>query len=198
MPYELRMARAALGFRPHTGWAAAVGIVEGPDVPRVVLRRRLELFGASAHVYHRAAEQRATARALVDDASTEVRLRADAAVAECAAELERAGHAVAGATVIRSSAKLPAALDAILASHPLIHSAEGELFAGALDDACRARKLPVGSVAHRNLSARAAAALGLGEEELRRRVTAAGRAVGKPWAQDQKAAMLAAWPALLA
>ena len=49
----------------------------------------------------------------------------------------------------------------------------------------------------RDLPALCAAALGVSEGALRKRLAELGRELGPPWRQDQKSATLAAWLALL-
>jgi hypothetical protein len=74
-----------------------------------------------------------------------------------------------------------------------MHAAEGELFRRALSDACSACDVRVSMSRSRDLLARGAEELGVPIEELRRRLTDAGRAIGKPWGQDQKESMLLGW-----
>ena len=56
---------AALGFRVHTGWAAAVVLAGPSTAPRVIDRRRFNLVEETDHdsvfVYHAAAEVDAAA-----------------------------------------------------------------------------------------------------------------------------------------
>ena len=63
---------AILGFRPHTGWAAAVTLTHGAKAPVIVDRRRIAYephAEATRFVYHKAAEGAAAdAQALVEAA----------------------------------------------------------------------------------------------------------------------------------
>jgi len=72
-------------------------------------------------------------------------------------------------------------LAAILAAHPLIHTAEGELFRDVLVWAARECRLPVTGVREKALDA---ASL--------KRVDGLGKSLGPPWTQDQKYATVAA------
>jgi len=114
------------------------------------------------------------------------------------ADLKKRGHDVSGCGVLTGSGRAPASVAAILASHPAMHTADGELFRNALIQASEHYRLPVLRVVERELHARAAAELGLRVEELQRRVSEMGRAIGPPWSQDQKYAAALAWLALAA
>lgn len=160
--------RAALGFSIHTGWAAVVAL---SDSAEVLARRRIELVeGGARFVYH------AVARGLgavggIRDAERTARLRAGAALRDLVQE-----HGITTAAVPRTRGPLPP-LEAILASHPLLHRAEGELYRGAVEEACRTLGLAVVTpVPH-------------------------PPRVGKmspPWGKDQKDAAALAWAALRA
>jgi hypothetical protein len=86
----------------------------------------------------------------------------------------------------------------VLASHALIHAAEGELFREVLREASRRCGLGVLEVKERDLEDLAAQALQGGAAEWRRRLAEWGKALGPPWTQDQKRAALGAWLALAA
>ena len=74
-------------------------------------------------------------------------------------DLRMLGHQVAGCGLLLGSGGLLPALESILASHPLIHTAEGELFREALRAAIRQCGLPLVAVKERELFTRAAADL---------------------------------------
>lgn len=191
--------RAALGFRAHTGWAASVAV--GADGPRVVDRRRVDLFESrdvlEAEVFHRAADMALPAAGvLIDRARVAARRLAARGLDAVCAELAAAGHEVVAIGVVLGNGRLPDELESILRSHPLIHTAEGELYRSALVDAGNERGLPVTGVASKELYARASRELRVADEALRRRLVELGRDAGKPWAQDQKESALVAWLAL--
>jgi hypothetical protein len=96
-------------------------------------------------------------------------------------ELRQNRHEVVRCGVLLGSGRPLPELAAILASHALIHTAEGELFRDALVWAARECGLPVTGVREKGLNA---AAL--------KRLDALGKALGPPWTQDQKYATLAA------
>ena len=195
--------RAALGFRAHSGWAAVVAIAGPPRSPRVVDRRRIELadpaIPASKQPYHategldlKKAEE--VVRRATDDAQRLARQGLRAVIDD----LRASGHDVIGCGIVLASGRPATTLAATLASHALIHTAEGELFRDVLVRAGDHHDLPVTGVRERELFARGAAELSIPAGELERRVAELGRAIGPPWTQDQKYAALVAWLALAA
>jgi hypothetical protein len=97
--------------------------------------------------------------------------------------------------ILGSGRPLPP-LEATLASHALIHTAEGEFYRQALVEASKHCGLAFLGVKERELYERGAAQLGMPAAELERRVAEMGKALGPPWTQDQKYAALVAWMAL--
>ena len=98
--------------------------------------------------------------------------------------------------IVAGNMELPASLETILASHALIHAAEGEMFRKAIIDACAAKDLAIINFPGTTLNDDGAALLGLTAAKLRDRLAAFGKALGPPWGQDQKEATLVAWLAL--
>jgi len=187
---------AAVGFSVHTGWAASV-LVAGPlPAPRIVLRDRIRLADSEdtdrAEVYHQAARLSGPAAAKF------VRESQDAAArrARAAVESLRESQPLVAAGILMSAGKLPSDLAAILRSHPFIHTAEGVLYREALASAAEECGLEVVRVPRRELPDRFASALGTDEAGARERLAAMGRAIGPPWARDQKDAAMAALVAL--
>jgi hypothetical protein len=113
------------------------------------------------------------------------------------AQLTAEGHRpVAAAFLVKAGRPLPS-LTEILKSHPLLHTAEGELFRQVVVEASTACGLRVEKVDRKELSARAAEAMGLRTDAVQRRLVALGKTLGPPWAQDQRDAVLAAVVALV-
>jgi hypothetical protein len=193
------MAQVTIGFRAHTGWAVAVALAGPPEAPSVVDRRRLDLTDPEVprQAFHVAADLDAgAAEELVERATRTAETLAERAVRGLAGELRAAGHRLAGAGVVLGGGRRLGTLAQVLASHPAMHAAEGELYREVLVHAGAACGLPVTGVPERDLHDRAAAVLGVPGPDLRRRVAELGRACGPPWAQDQKSAALVAWLAL--
>jgi hypothetical protein len=108
-------------------------------------------------------------------------------------DLRRSGCSPLSSGILQASGRLPTALDAILASHAFIHTADGEHFREALSHASERSGCTVTRIAEREALARAAAALGTSPAQLEARVEAMGRPLGPPWTVDQKRATLVAW-----
>ena len=200
--------RVALGLRSHSGWAAlvAVGASRGdspvPSDPEVVLRRRIELADASIEgskqPYHEAEGKKPKEAERIVGRCTDSSRRLAREALRAVVDVLRAGnHDVAGCGLLLASGRpLPADLHAILASHALIHAAEGEMYRDVLRRASEHLSLRVTGVREREVLARAAEATGRPPSELQRRVAEMGRALGPPWRQDEKLATLAAWTVL--
>ncbi len=193
----------ALGLRAHSGWAALVAVAGTPRSPEILLRRRVELadpkFEGSKQPYHAAEGKKLpAAEKIILRCAGDARRLAARAFDEVLAELAKNKRSVAACGLLLASGRPLPGLDAILASHALIHTADGELFRDALAAEAEKRGLPVTRIREKEIFSRAAAALSIPEEEIAQCLKAAGRLVGSPWTQDQKFAALAAWLALAA
>jgi hypothetical protein len=194
-------ARAAVGFRAHSGWAAAVAVAGPADAPAAIARRRIEMVDrgvpGAAQPYHAAAGLNIRdAERIVTNCAERAALLAQRALAAMVEELLSAGYAVTGCGLLLASGRPLPALESILASHPLIHTAEGELFREALRAATRECGVPMAAVKERELFVRGTAELGMPADALERRVSEMGRAMGAPWRQDEKYAAMVGWLAL--
>jgi hypothetical protein len=191
-----RRPPAALGLRAHSGWAALVAVGGTSDAPQVLDRRRIEMADdpEARQPYH-AAEELALvkAQALLDRCGRQAQQRAAAGLGAALAELRADGFDVMGAIVLTASGRTLPGLESILASHALIHTADGEHFRDALALAGKAHRIPVVRIREKDLAAQAAKALGQPAPALQARVTAWGKPLGPPWTQDQKLSALAAW-----
>ncbi len=197
---------AAVGLRAHSGWAAAVALVQarvqassGPaGAPVVAVRRRIEMKERGARgpsqPYHAAVGlDFDEARQMLAGSAARAAGLAAIALREMAGNLREFGHEVIGCGLLLGSGKPLPPLERILASHPLLHTAEGELFREALRAASRECGLPVTEIRERELFARAAADLRLPAAQVEREVAAMAKAIGPPWRQDEKFAAAAAW-----
>ena len=192
---------AALGFRAHSGWAMLV-VLAGPVAdPRVLKRQRVELaepgIPGSKQPFH-AAEglDLPEAEKLVGLCTRTSRALALRAVRGAVADLRKGGHDVAGCGLLLAAGRPLPKLAAILASHALIHAAEGELFRDVLRHAGGKCGLSVTGVVERELRGRCAQALGLSEAALAGRLDGWRAVLGPPWGKDEKEAALVAWLAL--
>jgi Asp-tRNA(Asn)/Glu-tRNA(Gln) amidotransferase A subunit family amidase len=177
--------------------------VGGPRTEPVVLRRqRVELaadYPGSLQPFH-AAEGLELKRAttLIQRSTDAAHTLASRAMRAAVADLRREGHEVVACGLLLASGRPLPALAQILASHALIHAADGELFREALLDTARACGLEVTAVKERELIDRGAERLRVAPAELKSRLDGMGRSLGPPWRQDEKLATLAAWLSLAA
>jgi hypothetical protein len=193
------MERAALGFSPHTGWAAVVALAGARGAPEVVARRRVEV----ATTFETGAVYHAGQGLPLDRAEALVRSSEESFVAAAQAQLEalagelrgRGLEPAAGAIVAGGGRPLPA-LEVILRAHPLVHAAEAELYRRVFLRASEACGIPTARVLLAELPGRVASATGLPARRVDAVLAELGKAAGRPWARDQKLAALAAWGAL--
>ena len=192
---------AAIGLRAHSGWAAMVAITGSLNSPSVLDRRIIALHNprvaGSKQPYH-AAEPLPfkDAEKFVSRCIESTNALADDGLRAALHDLQKEGHSVVGCGILLGSGRTLPTLERVLASHALIHSAEGELYRNALIQAAGKCKVAVAAVKESNAFSRAAEILGHSEDELRRFLSAMGRSLGPPWREDQKHASLAAWIAL--
>lgn len=196
--HTMEAAQAALGFRAHSGWAALVAIAGPPGAPSVIDRRRIELAGPEVPLpvqpYHAAQKlELREAEACVHRFARKAQDLAEVALREAMNRLDEAGYKVVGCGIPLGAGRLAPDFAAAIASHTMLHTAEGELFRSALIKASEDLGLRVLGIRERDLVARGAENLGISPEALPLRLSELGRAVGAPWGQDQKLAALAAW-----
>jgi len=193
------MSRIALGVRSHSGWAALVAIGGPIAEPAIVGRQRIEMTGENQpkQPYHAAEGMKLKeADALIrlcNRASRALALRSFRAVVR---PLLRDGHEVVGCGLLLASGRVLPPLAEVLASHALIHAAEGEMYRDVLRTASRECGLSLTEIKERELWDRCAEVLRLPQAALKRRLDDWGRALGPPWRQDEKYAALVGWLAL--
>jgi hypothetical protein len=196
------MKPAALGFRVHSGWAALVAVAIEDGVPRALARSRPHLVEAFTYQfrqpYHTAAELPFDkASEFISRVRQESRDLAYRAIHEVQSAVQKQGFKLSQAALLLASGKQLPALDKVLASHALVHTADGELFREALLHASTRCRLALTCVKERELLDQAAETLRLRPDALLRRVTELGRPHGSPWTQDEKFATIVAWLSLV-
>ena len=191
-------SEAALGFRAHSGWAALVAVAGPVAEPIAVLRRRVVLSEKTPRQPFHAAEGQAfeAAEGLIRRSSEEAARLAERAIRDAVAEVRALGHEPVSSGLLLAAGRPLPALSEILASHALIHTAEGELFRDVLRQASRRCGLRLTEVRERELEEEASRSLRRPSAALQRRVADWGKALGSPWTQDEKRAALVAWLAL--
>ena len=73
------------------------------------------------------------------------------------------------------------------------HAREGQLFPHALAAAAKTMRIPAITIVESEVFTSAAAKLGKTPDAIKIAVAELGRAVGKPWGAEEKAAAAAAW-----
>ena len=195
-----RSAKVAVGFRAHTGWAAAVTIAIATGVPVVVDRRRVSLHDPAMplEMYHVAGARSASeAKDLIAKATRATNSNAKRALKDLCSELRANGHDVSAAGVVLGSGRLVLPFAAALRSHAGSHAAEGELYRQSLVRASAALGLRLTTIPEPILYEHASAMLKISPARIRTLVADLGKPLGPPWTQDQKSAALIAWLALL-
>lgn len=183
----------ALGVSDHSGWAV-IAAVDGPLAsPRLRSRRRVQLCpdDLPRQAYHAVAEQGAPIE-VIDQV---VRAAGDLASEAISGALREAPGLTAVA-VAMGRTPVPPEVQRILALHPLLHAAEGELYRDVTVAAAAAAGLAVVRFLNKEVRSEAAAALGVTLAVLEEHLAEIGRATGRPWTKDEKDATAAALLAL--
>jgi hypothetical protein len=192
------MQTAAVGFRVHSGWAAAVVLCGPVDAPIVVERRKIQLVKIFTYAYrqpYHTAEKmpRPDAIKFIRGVQLEAKRLALSSLRSLQAYSAEGEFKIARSALLLASGRALPELERILASHALIHTADGELFRDSLRAACAACDLRLECVREKELFAAASSVLKVQTAALKRLIAALGKALGPPWSQDEKFAALAAW-----
>lgn len=195
------MQTAALGFRVHSGWAAAIVLCGPPDAPVVVDRRNIQLVKIFSYTYrqpYHTAEKmpRQDAIKFIRGVQSDAKRLALSSLRSLQATLAEGDFKIVRSALLLASGRALPGLEQILASHALIHTADGELFRNSLRAACALCDFPVEGIREKELFAGASKAFRLQPAVLKRRVAGFGKSLGPPWSQDEKFATLGAWLSL--
>ncbi len=193
--------QVALGFRVHSGWTALVAVSLEKGAPVLLARQRVHLVETFTYEfrqpYHTAKKMPPwQGREFISRMQAEARRLAYSAIRDVQSDLQKQGLKLTRCGLLLASGRPLPGLDKILASHALIHTADGELFRGALLHASVRCGLSDFRIKERGLLDFAEETLRVKSAALMGRVTELGRAFGSPWTQDEKFATLAAWLAL--
>jgi hypothetical protein len=195
------MERAALGVRMHSGWGVLVAVTESRDI---IERRRLDVITDDMRAkrrgnqpYHRAEELglQEAEKYLAEYTAESDRLAREA-LSNTVTELKSRGYEIVAVALLLSARRKLPPLPQILASHPLIHTAEGELFRQTILCSCESLTIPVFGLTERELEICAKVSLGASSSRVLRKIALAGKSLGPPWTGDHKSAALAAYVAL--
>lgn len=195
------MKTAAAGLRVHSGWTALAVVSVERGEPRVLHRDRVLLVKTFnfrfRQPYHTAEKMRfEQGRDFIQQVRIEARRLAQQALRRVQKHLAKDGYALTQCGLLLASAKPLPDLRNILASHALIHTADGELFREAWTLASQKNRIGIFRLREKELLGKAAQTLNLEQSSLTTRLTELGRTFGPPWSQDEKHATLVAWLAL--
>ena len=195
------MKRAALGVRMHSGWGVLVGVSGDANSVEVQVRRHIvtmnPTIAGAKQPYHHAASLTLQnglqdAEKYLDDCAAASVSLAMMAVSDVVRELKERKFRISGCAVLLAAGRPLPPLAKILASHPLIHAAEGEFFRNAVSKACERLEIPVAAMRERDLAEQARAKFGNAANRLQEAISSLGKSIGPPWTKDHKAAALAA------
>jgi len=178
---------SAIGLVPHTGWTWLVRVTGSRAAPKVERRERIVACDVlEAELYHLAAERDRDHERFVATRRTAATRQARDALRDHVAGVRHA--------IVIGKQGLLAPVEQIIAVHPRIHGAEGELWRAIFAEACAAAGLAVTRaeagelrplLAKRHSAAAVAALLDDGK-----------RTCGPPWSREPQDAALGAWSVL--
>jgi hypothetical protein len=191
------MKPAVAAFRMHSGWGALVVISGSSASPELIERRRITIIDPAVigtkQPYHFAESL------CLPEAENHLRRCADAsgdlalkAISETQTALRTRGYDVVAAAMLLASARPLPPLANILRAHPLIHTAEGEFFRKAVQQACQRSGLACTGFRESELAQQAKSEFGGNTQRHLRKIEELGRLAGPPWTQDYKRPALAA------
>ena len=195
--YGACMKIAAFGVRMHSGWGTLVCMSGDPAISELVDRRRIVIIDpmtqGAKQPYHFAENLglEEAERHLQKCAAVSQRLAVQA-MREMLDGVTARKYRVLGCAMLLASGRALPSLQKILASHALIHTAEGEFFRNVVSDACEACHIPVMRFRERELNERANTTFGNRAPSVRQHISELRKTVGSPWTQDEKNAALAA------
>ena len=187
---------AAFGVRMHSGWGVLVCISGNTVAPEIVDRRRIVIIEpameGAKQPYHfvesLGLEEAEPHLQKCAAASKRLALRA---MREMLDAVSARNYRVVGCAMLLASGRALPSLSKILASHALVHTAEGEFFRKVVREACEQCRIPVMGFRERELDERANATFGKTAARLREHISNLRKTVGSPWTQDEKTAALA-------
>jgi hypothetical protein len=127
---------AALGFRAHAGWAAAVSLAGPVEAPVLVGRQRVMLTDGPLpwEPYHAAKRlDPAEAEAFIGSAAAAARSMASDAIRGALREVESSGHRPSSVGIVLGSGRPDFTLKQALSTHAAMHNAGGVVFPRSAD-----------------------------------------------------------------
>jgi hypothetical protein len=172
--------------------------------PVIVDRRRIEIADKSlrgtVQPYHTAQELGVTrGQEFIDECRKASSALAALAFQAALQQIQGRTAGLAGclrierSSILTGSGRPSPSLEATLASHAAVHTAEGEFFREIVIHAAESCGLRLRRIREKELFDIAARELSRPAADLTRMLNDLGKIVGPPWRQDQKFAALAAW-----
>ena len=191
------MKRATIGVRMHSGWGALVAVSNSAGTVEVIARRRIAVTtpgtpGANQPYHFAENLELPEAETFLGNCFAASKRLAFEAVRDVVGELHGRQYRVVGSAILLASGRPLPPLSKILASHALIHAAEGEFFREAFLKACEGLDLSVTGFRERNLEKCVQTTFGKAATRMWQQISTLGRSLGPPWTKDQKTATLAA------
>ena len=192
------MKPAAFGIRMHSGWGVLVTVTDSVEV---LDRRRIVIVsddapGGKMPFHYAESLGLPKAKKYLADYTAECDRLARQELARALDDVKARGYEVTSAALVLASGRTLPDLAHILAAHPLIHTAEGELFRDSVRRACESLAIPVLGYRERDLPECASKLLGNTSPKIIRQIAGMGKTLGPPWTADHKSAALAACLAL--
>jgi len=193
--------KAALGFQTHSGWACAILAVGNASDIEIVHRCRVVLYdpkidGAKQPFHTAEPMSMANAQTYMARCKTATDRLAREAMTSLRQISEGHGISLSGVCVIAASGRALPDLRTILASHALIHAAEGEFYRNALLSAADSLEIAADRLKGKDAAPQIAALLDCSEAALAQKLGAIGKRAGRPWTLNEKRATMAAWSLL--
>src|ERR1700693_3975220 len=186
---------ACIGLRAKTARAIGVVLAGSRASPQAVARTEIILASSATPAmfqpYHQVMNlpwDRATSA--VRESEQAIEAAASTALKALVDELRSRGFRASNVGIVGAPERN---LAAIASPHIRAHAAEGVLFRRVLEVGAESNDLPWVSFADRDFEKLAASRLGLPIDPMQTRLADIGRALGRPWRADQKAAAIAAW-----
>ena len=196
--HSFSMKAAAIGVRMHSGWGAAIAVASGADGLQVIDRRQIVVTEAktpgTSQPYHFAKNLGLPQGENHLDRCTMASERlALAALRGMVADLKIREYRVTNCAVVMASGRALPSLPEILASHAMIHTAEGEFFRRCVWKAAETLGISVAGIRERDLAERAKTVFSRAATPTLRKIANLGKTLGPPWTANQKSAALAGW-----
>jgi hypothetical protein len=178
----MKPARAALGFRVKSGWAAAVLLTGPTRSPQLCDLQRIDLsdprLPETRQPYHAAMGKLETDARKVNPRIRVVRRIAQKSIGTLLAGYRQHGYMISRAALVVGSQIDP---DSIANPHMRAHAFEGRLFRLVIEEALHAHRIRTAVLIERNVYAKAVAERKKSSDDLKHLIQSLGRFTDGPW-----------------